>query len=287
MMHSLKKLLIEWETKMVDSQAGYLLAQAPNEVERLQSWSRSWEPETEAMLDQIHVQSGWHVVDLACGPLGIIGPLSRRVGSTGRVVASDINPGMLSAARIYAEKYSLTNVDFIETDAYRSNLPCAAFDLVHARFLFAPLGRDDVLLDEMISLARPGGIVASQESDESGYVCYPPRPAWERLKQLTIAAFAKGGGDYSSGRHTYGLFHRAGLDHVQVRAVCLALPAGHPYRFWPIESAVAFRSRFLEWGLITSPELDHLLLECDRIARDPEFFLTSFVVIQVWGRKPE
>ena len=152
--------------------------------------------------------------------------------------------------------------------------------------MFAPLGQDDSLLDEMIALTRPGGIVASQESDELGYVCYPPQPAWERLKQLTVAAFARGGGDYSAGRRTYGLFRRAGLENVQARAACLALPAGHPYRFWPIESALAFRPRFLEWGLITASELDHLLQECERIARDPETFLTSFVVMQVWGRKP-
>jgi ubiquinone/menaquinone biosynthesis C-methylase UbiE len=271
---------------MVDARAGYIFAQAPNEVDRLQSWARSWEAETEALLDQIQVHPGWHAIDLACGPLGIIGPLSRRVGASGRVVASDLNPGMLSAARSYAEENGLKNIEFVEANSYQSNLPRAAFDLVHSRFMFAPLGQDDVLLDEMIALTRPGGIVASQESDESGYVCYPPQPAWERLKQITVEAFARGGGDYSAGRRTYDLFRRAGLENVQARAACLALPHGHPYRFWPIESALAFRPRFLEWGLITASELDHLLQECERIARDAETFLTSFVVMQVWGRKP-
>ena len=272
---------------MVDEQAEYLFSHAPNEVDRLQSWARSWEPETEAMLDRIQVQPGWHAIDLACGPSGIIGPLSRRVGSSGKVIASDFNPVMLSAARSYAEKNALKNVEFIEANAYQTDLPRASFDLVHARFMFAPLGRDDILLNEMIALTRPGGIVASQESDESGYVCYPPQPAWERLKQLTVDAFARGGGDYSAGRRTYGLFRRAGLEKVQTRAACLALPAGHPYRLWPIESALAFRPRFLEWGLITASELDQLLQECEHIARDPETFLTSFVVMQVWGCKSE
>lgn len=266
---------------------GYIFAQAPNEVERLQSWARSWEPESEAMLDRIQVQPGWQVVDLACGPMGIIGPLSRRVGVAGRVVATDLNPEMLSAARRYAEDNELNNIEFFPADVYQSNLPRAAFDLVHARFMLAPLGRDELLLNEMIALTRPGGIVVSQESDESGYVCYPPHPAWERLKQLTVAAFARGGGDYSAGRRTFGLFRLAGLEHVQARAACLALPSGHPYRLWPIESAMAFRSRFLEWGLISAGELDRLLLECERIARDPENFLTSFVVIQVWGQRPK
>jgi ubiquinone/menaquinone biosynthesis C-methylase UbiE len=271
---------------MMDEQAVYIFAQAPNEVDRLQSWARSWEPETEAMLDRIQVQSGWRAVDLACGPLGIIGPLSRRVGPTGSVVASDLNPGMLSAAQAYAEVNGLQNIEFIQANAYQSYLPRESFNLVHARFMFAPLGQDNLLLDQMIALTRPGGFVVSQESDESGYVCYPPQPAWERLKQLTVGAFTRGGGDYSAGRRTYGLFRRAGLQNVQARAACLALPAGSPYRFWPIESALAFRPRFLEWGLITASELDYLLLECERIARDPDTFLTSFVVIQVWGRKP-
>jgi ubiquinone/menaquinone biosynthesis C-methylase UbiE len=270
----------------MDAQAAYIFSQAPNEVDRLQSWARSWEPETDAMLDRIQVQPGWRAIDLACGPLGIIGPLSRRVGPSGSVVASDLNPGILSAARSYAEVNGLKNVEFVQANAYQSDLPPASFDLVHARFMFAPLGQDDTLLKQMIALTRPGGIVASQESDESGYVCYPPQPAWERLKQLTIAAFARGGGDYSAGRRTYGLFRRAGLQDVQARAACLALPSGHPYRLWPIESALAFRPRFLEWGLITASELDHLLQECERIARDPETFLISFVVMQVWGCKP-
>ena len=92
---------------MADAHAIYIFAQAPNEIDRLQSWARSWEPETEAMLDRIQVQPGWYAIDLACGPTGIIGPLSRRVGSTGRVVALDINLEMLSAARSYAQKNAL------------------------------------------------------------------------------------------------------------------------------------------------------------------------------------
>jgi len=271
---------------MTDAHTGYIFSSAPNEVERLQSWARSWEPETEALLDQILVQPGWRAVDLACGPLGILPSLSRRVGPAGKVIADDLNPTMLSAARRYAEQNGLGNLEFVEASAYQTGLPRASFDLVHARFMLAPLGREDSLLEEMIALARPGGIVVSQESDESGYVCEPPQPAWERLKKLTVDAFARGGGDYSAGRRTYNLFRRAGLENVQARAACLALPPGHPYRHWPIESALAFRPRFLEWGLISASDLDHLLLDCERIAGDPDIFLTSFVVIQVWGRKP-
>jgi ubiquinone/menaquinone biosynthesis C-methylase UbiE len=273
--------------KMAEEQVKYLLSHAPNEIARLQSWAQSWEPESEAMLDRIQIQPGWRCLDLACGPMGIIGPLSRRVGPTGQVIGADVNPAMLAAARSFAEKNGLSNVDFAEVNAYQSGLPRASFDFVHARFMFAPLGHEDILLDELFALTRPGGIIASQESDESGYVCYPPQPAWERLKQITVAAFARGGGDYSAGRRSYGLLRRAGLEDVQVRAATLALPEGHPYRLWPIESATALRARMLEWNLIEETEFDQLLGECERIAQDPNIFLTSFTVVQAWGRKPE
>ncbi len=81
----------------------YLLARAPNEVERLQKWGRIWEPEAEAMLDQIGIQPGWRCLDLGCGPMGILRGLSRRVGPSGSVVAADLNPKQLAAARELTE----------------------------------------------------------------------------------------------------------------------------------------------------------------------------------------
>lgn len=271
---------------MTVERVDYLLSQASNEIERLQSWAKSWQPETEAMLDLIHIQPGWRCLDLACGPVGITESLSRRVGPGGQVVGADLNVDMLNAARSYANLNHLTNLEFVETDAFQTKFECETFDLVHARFMFAPLGRTDTLLTEMIALTRPGGVVVSQESDESSYVCYPPQPAWERLKQITVAAFSRGGGDYSAGRRTYNLWRQSGLVDVHARAAALALPAGHPYRRWPIESAQALRARILDWKLIGAAEFDQLLADCEGVARDPDIFLTSFAVMQVWGRKP-
>ncbi len=63
-------------------------------------------------------------------------------------------------------------------------------------------------------------------------------------------------------------------------------PAGHPFRRSPIESVTASRPRTREWGLISDEEFDRTVAECERIARDPDVFLISFMVIQAWGRKP-
>ena len=82
--------------------ANYLLASGATELERLRLQARVWEPETERWLDEIGIQPGWACADLGCGAMGIIGPLSRRVGTTGRIVEVDRDPLQLVGARQYA-----------------------------------------------------------------------------------------------------------------------------------------------------------------------------------------
>jgi SAM-dependent methyltransferase len=267
-------------------QIHYLLAQAPNEVERLSAWSKAWEPAAEELFDQIFIQAGWNCLDLGCGPRGVLGPLSRRAGPNGRVVGVDLHQANISAAGEFVQSAGLNNVTLIQADAFQTNLPRESFDLVHVRFMFSPLGRDAQLLQEMLDLVRPGGVVVIQESCEAGYECYPPQSAWQRLKEVTIAAFAQAGGDYNAGRRTYGLLRQAGCQAVNARAAVLALPAGHPFRHWPLESAMALHDKILESGLMKEDEFEYILETCQLIADDPGIWMTSFMVTQVWGLKP-
>ena len=271
---------------MNDGQANYLLSQAPNEVERLSGWADAWEPAAEELFEHIPVKAGWNCLDMGCGPRGVLGPLSRRVGPNGSVTGIDLSQANVAAAREYASRAGLANVKVIQADVLRTNLPRASFDLVHVRFMFAPLGHEKELLQEMLDLASPGGMVVAQESCEASYECFPPQTAWQRLKEVSIAAFVQAGGDYNAGRRTYGLMRQAGCLEVNGRAVVLALPAGHPFRRWPIESGMALHQRILETGQMTESEFEATIKACQRIAEDPEIWMTSFMVTQVWGRKP-
>jgi ubiquinone/menaquinone biosynthesis C-methylase UbiE len=271
---------------MADASQSYLLAGGAAELERLRLQARVLEPEAERMLDRIGVQPGWSCVDLGCGAMGILGPLSRRVGDNGRVVGVDTDAKQLAAVREYVQSEALHNVEIMELDAYNTKLPDASFDLVHVRFVFAPAGREGQLLGEMVRLARPGGVVAIQEPDATAWSCFPPNPSWDRLKQAILAAFAKGGGNFNVGQRTYGMLRRAGLEDVQVRAAAVALCDRHPYMRSPIQFATSLRGRILDGGLLTEQELDEAVVECERIAADPETWVLSFVVTQVWGRKP-
>jgi SAM-dependent methyltransferase len=263
----------------------YLLADGSSELERLRLQARVWEPEAEIMLDRIGVQPGWNCVDLGCGAMGILGPLSRRVGPQGHVVGVDTDAKQLAAARDFVQENKLTNIEILELDAYRTDLPHESFDFTHVRFVFAPVGRDEELLREMFSLTRPGGIVAIQEPDATSWNCYPPHPAWAKLKGAILAAFARGGGDFNVGQRTFGMLRHAGLEDIQLRAAVTALQDQHPYKRLPIQFATSLRKRILDAALMSETELDHVIAECEQLASDPETVVLSFIVTQVWGRK--
>jgi SAM-dependent methyltransferase len=269
-------------------QRDYLLSDAASELERLRLQARVWEPEAEAWLDLIGPIAGWRCLDLGCGAMGILGPLARRVGSGGRVIGVDRDPLQLRGARDFVAGEGFANVEVLEADAYdcASKLPDGTFDLVHTRFLFAPVGRDAKLLDEMWRLTRPGGTIAIQEPASAAWACYPPSEEWDRLKSAILEAFRRGGGDFDAGRRTFGMLRDRGAGEVRIRAAVVALPPGHPYLRLPVQFANSLRPRILEGSIMDATMLDETIAGCERVAADPRTVGLSFVVTQVWGRKP-
>src|SRR5215216_3687307 len=129
------------ESAMSDEGKGYLLAGQLSELERLQLQSRVWEPTGRQLLSQLDGGTGGWVLDVGCGVMSWLRILSEWVGPSGRVVGTDIDEHLLDAARSFLEAEGISNVDVVVDDLFDSKLEPRSFDLVHARFLIAPLGR--------------------------------------------------------------------------------------------------------------------------------------------------
>ena len=269
---------------MTSQPQDYLLAGGAAELERLTVQARALEPEAERMLDAISIAPGSSCVDLGCGAMGILEPLSRRVGAEGHVTGVDTDTKQLAAARKMVEERGLHNVEIMERDAYNTGLPDVSFDFTHVRFVFAPVGRDDQLVAEMLRLTKPGGIIAIQEPDAAPWACYPEHESWKTLRDAIVDAFRKGGGDFNVGRRTYKMLRDAGLEDVKIRAAALALQDQHPYMRSPLQFAVSLRQRILDGGTLSEADLDRLVADCEKIISDPGTVVMSFIVTQVWGR---
>jgi ubiquinone/menaquinone biosynthesis C-methylase UbiE len=203
----------------------YPIARRPGEIERLHLQAEAIAADAEAMLERIGVGAGWRCIDLGCGPRGITPLLARRVGPQGRVVGLDADPVFVD----YGRREAPANVEFVQGDAYRTGLPAASFDLVHARFLATTAGEGLELLREAIRLAKRGGFVAFQESDSSSLKCFPPHPAWDRLSGAMTALLERVGGDPRFGQGMYRMFYAEGLRELGYRPFVLGVRSGDPF----------------------------------------------------------
>lgn len=274
------------ESPTADGSAAYLLSAGDAELERLQLQARVWEAAAEALLAELALPRAARALDLGAGAMGIVRPLSRAVGAEGRVVAVDNDPVQLAALRRWVGAEAFANVEVIGADAFASGLPAARFDLVHARFLLAPVGRAEVLLPEMRRLVRPGGVIALQDPDSSCWNCWPESEELVELLDLIRAAFRAASGDFDAGRRLAALLEHAGCTDVETRGHVHVLGPGHPYRRLPAQFAQSLRPRLLASGLVEPARLDHLVSACERVAADPVRRITTFMVVQAWGRAP-
>jgi SAM-dependent methyltransferase len=260
----------------------YPIEHRAGEIERLHIQAAAIAPYCAIMLERIGVGPGWRCLDLGCGPGGITSLLSTRVGATGRVVGLDADPVFIEHARRQAP----ANVAFVIDNAYRSELPSGGFDLVHMRFVASTAGDPDALLKEAMRLARPGGTVALQDPDMASLNCYPPHPAWERLKTAMVAAFTNVGSDINLAQRLYARARKAGLADVQYRPFLLGVRAGDPFVDYLPSTVESLRRTIIDRGGMTAGELDAALADCRAHLRDPGTVFTTYTVAQVWGRTP-
>ena len=85
-------------------------------------------PVSNLMMKLADIRPGQQVLDVATGIGAPAITAARRVGPTGRVVATDISRQMLDIGRKRALELGLDNIDFREMDAEALELPESSFD---------------------------------------------------------------------------------------------------------------------------------------------------------------
>jgi ubiquinone/menaquinone biosynthesis C-methylase UbiE len=85
-----------------------------------------WAP---LLVDVAHVGVGERVLDVACGTGVVARAAAERVGSTGRVVGVDLNPGMIAVARSLPTPVG-ASIEWIEGSALDLRLQDATMDVV-------------------------------------------------------------------------------------------------------------------------------------------------------------
>src|SRR5205085_5184171 len=117
-------------------------------------------PLSEWMVDRVDPRPGQTILELTSGP-GETGFLAaERIGSDGRLISSDLNEGMVAAARRGAEARGLTNVECRVIDATDIDLPDASVDGILSRFGLMLVPERERAFAECRRVLRPGARLA-------------------------------------------------------------------------------------------------------------------------------
>jgi SAM-dependent methyltransferase len=180
-------------------------------------------PATQAMLDMAAVGAGARVLDVAAGAGEQTLAAARRAGPTGRVLATDISPGILRHAQARAAEAGLTNIETQELDGERHDgLPAASFDAAISRVGLIYFPDQQRALAGIRQALRPDGRFAAvvySTADRNGFFSIPVGIIRRRAKLPPPLPGQPGPFSLGGDGVLAQTLERAGFRDVQVRRI--------------------------------------------------------------------
>lgn len=143
------------------------------------------------------VGSGDTVLDLGCGSGANFGAIEARIGDQGRLMGFDYSPGMLGAAAALAVARGWRNVELVQGDAARMELPSASIDAAISTLALSAMPDHRAAIERVHEALRPGGrfaVLDAREFEGSARALNPAiRPAfrvttnWDPGKDLVAS----------------------------------------------------------------------------------------------------
>lgn len=266
--------------------AAYPIETSADEFTRLTIQADLFREDARAMLARLGNGAGLNVLDMCCGIGGTIDVLSEWVGTSGSVTGADLDTAKLEHARTLAAEKGYDNVTFMEDNAFASKLEPASFDLVHTRFSISVIESGLGILDELLRLVKPGGIVFLEEANTNTAACTPDTEDWREAFRISWETFRVIGADTTIGTRLEGECAARGMTDITVTPCRHELDANTPMHFHIPLTLAAMRETIAEEGLMGKEELDALVARVMAHLAKPDTRTTTFTMMQIAGRVP-
>jgi SAM-dependent methyltransferase len=260
----------------------YLAKDSPDgfERERLALLTQFADSITTRRLADLGVGPGWHCLDVGAGNGSVARWLAGRVGSQGRVVATDLNPRFLGG-------HALPNLEVRRHNVLEDDLEAARYDLVHCRALLMHLPDPVRALRRLVGAVRPGGWLLVEESGGTAAFgaadpAHPRAAGFDRRSQALWAALkATGTMDLDFGRRLPALFEALEIRDLGHEGVILTGRGGDPMARFLHMTDELVRERFVAAGVLTEADFDEL----NHAYNDRSFWFVGFTLFGAWGRR--
>ncbi|MFI5419568.1 MAG: methyltransferase domain-containing protein [Nitrososphaerales archaeon] len=258
---------------------------------RFESLKNLYDPITFSRIEALGIVEGWKCLEVGGGGGSVSKWLSSKVGSSGRVLVTDINPLFLNELQ-----GKLDNVEVLTHDiTSESGIPKNSFDLAHARLVLVHLSQREKALSNMVSTLKPGGRVLIEDFDWIlNEVCRDYHPVLGVPPLMTTDLFAKlmqardkvlkqHGTDIHYARRLYSMLRSNDLLDVGISVGGYgAWSGGSDGAKLHIANSLQSRKEILATGLMSEKEFDAAI----NLMNDPQWKVFSSMMISGWGRRP-
>ena len=126
------------------------------------------------LIEVLEIRAGASVADVGAGGGLLVPPMSRHLGSAGRLYATDINAERIAELKKLAASESLQNVTVLEGGAAQTNLPDVCCDAIFMRLVYHHFGDPAAMNASLLRSLKPGGRLAVLDFAPASKVSAPP-----------------------------------------------------------------------------------------------------------------
>jgi ubiquinone/menaquinone biosynthesis C-methylase UbiE len=251
-------------------------------AERFNSLDTLYNPRTFHFLEATGIRTGWRCLEIGGGSGSVAAWIAERVGSSGNVLVTDIEPRFIEAAR-----QERGNVEVRRHDIGTDPLPEGTFDLIHARLVLLHVPRRHQALERIARALKPGGWLVIEEFDGRLF-----DRAISTADAVEAAAFGKmmralarlmddRGFEAEWARRLYERLKLVGLVEVGMEGHVAVREGGNPGASLDAANFAQIRKEAVAKGLVTDAEVDAIL----KCLEAPNFVIFSPVMFTAWGRR--
>jgi 2-polyprenyl-3-methyl-5-hydroxy-6-metoxy-1,4-benzoquinol methylase len=252
------------------------------ERDRLGALESLFDGSSRRLLAALGLRAGSRCLEVGCGAGGIALWLADRVGSTGRVLATDLDTRFLDG-------HGRANLDVLTHNVATDDLENATFDLIHARAVLEHVPARQDALARMVDALKPGGWLLIEDVDFAAptatalaqYISQSrAAAAAERIYLAAAALFASVGADASYGRRLPTTLAGAGLVNVNAEVHTPVVTGGS--ETWTRGTIEQLAGGLIGTGLTSNADIELFL----GVSAEPSTFYVPVLMVSAWGQRP-
>lgn len=239
--------------------------------ERLALLGAAYDPGSIALAQRLGVGAGWRCLEAGAGGGSFARWLCGAALPGGRVLAVDADPQHLSDLADHGG-------EVVQIDLVTGELPSAAFDFIHTRFVLLHIAERDIVVRRLVRALAAGGVLLLEEGDGLGVINEMPGAfgeVWRAFARSTEAA----GANQAWARELPTRLEALGLDDIHAEAEIPMFRGGSPMaRMWSLTWA-QLHDRLVAMGIAPA-----VVADAKAELADEQRWFYAPPTVRAWGR---